>query len=60
MAVPKRRTGKSRRDRRRANYNLSAPTVTSCPNCHKEKAPHRACPNCGFYNGRHVVQVKSA
>jgi large subunit ribosomal protein L32 len=28
-----------------------------CPNCHEPKLPHRACPHCGRYKGREVIEV---
>ena len=56
MAVPKRKTSKARRDRRRNNsFRLSAPALVKCPNCGEYKRPHRLCPACGFYKGREVV-----
>jgi len=57
MAVPKQRTSKTRRDKRRANWKLTAPNLVSCPRCHEPKAPHRACPECGHYDGRQVVKT---
>ena len=52
MAVPKRKTSKQRRNKRRASsYRLNKATVVECPNCHEAKLPHRVCPSCGFYNG---------
>ncbi|HET9545990.1 MAG TPA: 50S ribosomal protein L32 [Gaiellaceae bacterium] len=54
MAVPKRKTSKSRRDKRRATHKLSAPVVIECPQCHQPKRPHRVCPTCGTYRGREV------
>jgi large subunit ribosomal protein L32 len=60
MAVPKRRTGKSRRDRRRANFKLSAPAIARCSHCGAVSAPHQVCPACGYYNGRQIVQVKES
>lgn len=57
MGVPKKRTSKMRRDRRRAaNNNLrSAVQVSKCPNCKEPVMPHRACSACGHYKGREVV-----
>lgn len=52
MAVPKRKTSKSRRDKRRANWKISAPNLVECPQCHETKLPHRVCPECGFYKER--------
>ncbi|MFC1683244.1 50S ribosomal protein L32 [Candidatus Zixiibacteriota bacterium] len=58
MAVPKRKTSKSRRDKRRTHWKLSSPTLTTCPHCHQPKQSHRACSHCGYYNGREVVAPK--
>ncbi|MBM7117592.1 50S ribosomal protein L32 [[Archangium] primigenium] len=57
MGVPKKRTSKMRRDRRRAaNNNLrSAVQVIKCSNCNEPALPHRACSACGFYKGRETV-----
>lgn len=55
MAVPKRKTSKSRRDKRRTHYKLTTPSIGTCSHCHQPKLPHRACPNCGYYNGRLVA-----
>lgn len=58
MAVPKRKTSKSRRDMRRAsNIQYIAPNVMECPQCHKPVMAHRACGNCGFYDGKQVIEV---
>jgi large subunit ribosomal protein L32 len=54
MAVPKRKTSKSRRDRRRANHRISAPSLSTCPQCHQPVRPHHVCSNCGHYRGREV------
>ncbi|MCY1003914.1 50S ribosomal protein L32 [Myxococcus sp. MISCRS1] len=56
MGVPKKRTSKMRRDRRRAaNNNLrSAVQVTKCSNCKEPVMPHRACASCNNYKGREV------
>ncbi|MEW5920679.1 MAG: 50S ribosomal protein L32 [Bacillota bacterium] len=56
MAVPKRRVSKTRRDKRRTHWKLSAPGLSRCPKCHEIKMPHRVCPACGFYNGKAVVK----
>jgi large subunit ribosomal protein L32 len=58
MAVPKRRTTKTRRDTRRANWKGEAPTYSECPQCHQPKLPHRVCGNCGYYGGRQAVEVE--
>ena len=57
MGVPKKRTSKMRRDRRRAaNNNLRSPVqVIQCANCKEPVLPHRACAACGHYKGRETV-----
>lgn len=58
MAVPKRRTSKSKRDKRRAHHAIAAPARSTCPQCGAVKPPHHACGNCGTYRGREVVQTE--
>ena len=57
MAVPKRRTSRSRRDKRRAHDSLSAPARSDCPQCGEPRLPHRVCGNCGFYRDKVVVET---
>jgi len=59
LANPKRRLSKSRAGMRRAHKALKAPFIDNCPKCEEKKLPHRACPSCGYYKGRQVVEVKS-
>lgn len=55
MAVPKRRTSRSKRDMRRANHDkVTAPNLVPCGHCGEPVVPHRACGSCGFYKGRSV------
>ena len=58
MAVPKRKMSKSRRDRRRANWKLTAPGLIECPQCHEMIMPHRVCTYCGHYKGKAVMDVQ--
>jgi large subunit ribosomal protein L32 len=57
MAVPKRRTSRAKRDKRRAHDALALPARSICPQCKEPKLPHRVCRNCGTYRGREVVQT---
>lgn len=60
MAVPKRKTSHARKSSRRSTvWKLTAPALTTCPNCGELTASHKACTNCGMYNGRQVI-VKDA
>ena len=57
MAVPKRKVSKARRDKRRSNvWKLGAPALVECPQCHTLKAPHKACPECGYVNAKLTVK----
>ncbi len=59
MAVPKMKVSKARRDKRRnSHWKVAAPALVACPKCGKMRMPHRACPNCGTYNGREVLAVE--
>lgn len=58
MANPKRRHTKARRDRRRAHDALASPPRSLCPQCGEVKRPHRACPTCGTYREREVIEPK--
>jgi large subunit ribosomal protein L32 len=58
MAVPKRKTSRSRRDKRRAQHGISVPAVQVCPNCGQPKRAHRVCPNCKQYRGREVEPLR--
>jgi len=55
MAVPKKKMSRSRTRRRQAMWKLRRPRMSTCPQCHAPKLPHRACPNCGTYRGREVT-----
>jgi len=55
MAVPKRKTSKARRDKRRANWKLTVPGLIKCPKCQELIMPHRVCGACGSYKGKEVI-----
>ncbi len=55
---PKRRLSSGRRDRRRAHDALDASNLVACSNCGAMILSHTVCPNCGFYKGREVIEIK--
>ena len=57
MAVPKRRSSKSKIRSRKASHAHKRPLVASqpCPKCGGAQLPHRVCPACDYYKGRQVV-----
>lgn len=56
MAVPFRRTSKTRRDKRRTHFKLEVPGMVQCDRCGEYKLSHRVCKSCGSYNGRDVIK----
>ncbi len=58
MAVPKRKTSKSKRDKRRTHQKISGPGVMECPECGEAKLPHHACQECGTYKDHDVLSVE--
>ena len=59
MAVPKKKTSKSKsRSRRASRLDASTrPARSVCPRCGAAKLPHVVCGNCGWYDGRQAVDV---
>jgi len=57
MPVPKRKTSKSKRDMRRTHQKVAVPNPTTCPQCGEAVMPHHACPSCGSYKGRTVIET---
>ncbi|MFZ3201902.1 MAG: 50S ribosomal protein L32 [Candidatus Acidiferrales bacterium] len=59
MPNPKRRHSKRRTSNRRAHDHLHTMSLAECPHCHEKKLPHRACPKCGYYKDREVIDTAS-
>ena len=62
MAVPKAKTSKARRDKRRSSvWKLEAPTnLVKCPQCGEVNLAYRVCKACGYYKGVEVVAKNDA
>ena len=58
MAVPKGKISKARKHSRQANWKLSMPGIVECPQCHQMKLDHHVCKNCGYYNGKQVLNLE--
>ena len=58
MALPFRRTSKTTKRMRRTHFKLSVTGLTKCSNCGATIVSHRVCPECGYYDGKQVVDVK--
>ncbi|WP_419786865.1 50S ribosomal protein L32 [Pseudodesulfovibrio sp.] len=59
MAVPKKKTSRSRKGMRRAHDRVALPNVVYCE-CGEPTLPHRVCSVCGSYKGRQVVGTEEA
>ena len=57
MAVPKKKTSKSRRDMRRAHHALKSPTVVEDKHTGENVRPHHVCRKTGMYKGVQVIDV---
>ncbi len=57
MAVPKKRTSRSRKKNRRSHDKLKVPTFTVDPETGETRRPHHMSPE-GVYNGRQIVEVE--
>ncbi len=58
MAVPFRRTSKTKKRMRRTHLKKEVGALVICPNCKATIRPHRMCPKCGYYKGKEVVASK--
>ncbi|MDD6302822.1 MAG: 50S ribosomal protein L32 [Bacillales bacterium] len=58
MAVPARRTSKTTKRMRRTHFKLNVTGLVKCSNCGATIVSHRVCPECGYYDGKQVVDVK--
>ncbi|HIU11643.1 MAG TPA: 50S ribosomal protein L32 [Candidatus Onthocola stercorigallinarum] len=58
MAVPFRRTSKTKKNMRRTHLKKEVGALTKCPKCGATLRPHRACTKCGYYKGEEVIKVQ--
>lgn len=58
MPVPKRKTGKAKKNMRRSHHALPTPNLIECPDCGERIMPHRVCPKCGHYKEKLRVKLK--
>jgi len=56
--LPKKKISRGRRDRRRAHHALKSRNIVQCSNCGETRLPHHVCGNCGFYQGREIIEVE--
>ena len=56
MAVPFRRTSKTKKRMRRTHLKKEVGALTVCPQCGETIRPHRVCAKCGYYKGKEVIK----
>jgi len=59
MAVPKRRTSKSKQKMRRGANRWRPAALKTCPECGSRVPSHIACPSCGYYRERQVLDIEA-
>ena len=57
MAVPFRRTSKTKKRMRRTHLKKTVGALTTCPKCGATLRPHRACTKCGYYKDTEAIKV---
>ena len=57
MAVPFRRTSKTKKRMRRTHLKKEVGALTKCPKCGTTLRPHRACTNCDYYKDQEVIKT---
>ncbi len=57
MAVPKKKTSKSRKGMRRSHHAIQPATLIRCSRCGAVQERHRICSGCGYYRGKPVLVV---
>jgi large subunit ribosomal protein L32 len=58
MGVPKKRTSKMKTRLHRSHHALKQTNLAACSHCGTPILSHRACPACGYYQGKMTVAVK--
>ena len=54
---PKNKISKARRNKRRANWKMTAPNLVKCSKCGELMMPHRVCKNCGSSGQKEIIAV---
>ena len=57
LMVVRMRATRAHRDNRRSHHALTAARLSKCGNCGAMRKSHTVCMNCGWYNGRKVIDL---
>jgi large subunit ribosomal protein L32 len=58
-ALPKKKTSRSRKLRRRTHDSVKLGAIILCSHCRRPHLAHHVCSNCGYYHGREVIVEKT-
>lgn len=58
--LPKRKYPKARQGARRSHLQTNLPHLVVCSRCGSPRLTHTACPTCGTYRDRQVLEVEEA
>jgi len=62
-AVPKKKPSDARRHQRHSDWRrrqaAQAPNTVVCDHCQQPKLSHRVCANCGYYQGKQIIEPKT-
>ncbi len=58
MGVPKKRKSKMKTALRRSHHALKQTNLMACSHCNAPILSHRACPTCGYYQGKLAVAAE--
>ena len=58
MAVPKRKTSKSRRNKRRSHHRISSPNILVDKKTGEFRLSHHLDLKTGLYNGKQIIEPK--
>lgn len=59
MAVPKKKKTRSKTGRCHVASRITPLNLVNCSHCGEPSLPHRACLNCGYWQGRKILDVQS-
>lgn len=54
------RHNRSQTKQRRSHHALKAAPLSACSHCGAQHRPHHMCLECGYYNGRQVLDLEAA
>ncbi len=58
MAVPKGKTSRTNRNKRRTHDVIKLLNIVECTRCHSKKIAHHVCSECGYYKNTDVLSKK--